>query len=656
MTKRYLVALGVLLLVTTELLVAAPKHPLDHLTAAEHWTAYEILRDSDQAESDMVILYVGLHEPPKSEVLAWQKGDDFRREAIVQLLQNNAGYEAILDLEAGTILDWSDAPGQNYMRHSGDDEIVSKLLLNDDDMKAAFNRRGVTDFNHIGCYVANDGYFDQPEERGNRVVRAICNNGYGRFSSQSRRYEGLVGIVNLTTQTVLRVVDLDVIPLAPQQAAFGADAIGATREIKTPISVMQSMGPSFDLDGQSVSWQNWRFHFRVDPRRGLVLSLVRWMDDREERMVMYQASMSELYVPYSSPQEPWVYQSFFDLGSFSNVFGGIATPLERGTDCPDHATFFDAVNVAESGRPTNLTRAACLFERVSGDPAWRHMDGDGVIESRARRDLILRMFITAGNYDYLLDYVFLQNGSLQVRIGASGIDQMRTVKAANATEARRMSPDEELYGRFIAPHLVGVNHSHFFSFRLDLDVDGTMNALAVDRLATKRMPDGSPRASLWNFHTEVLKNELDAKRQTTINQPEFWRIINPETPGPYGDPVGYQITGGNQAVTLLADDDFVRRRAGFTEHTLWVTPFNPDEMFAAGAYPTVHVADQGLPTWTKKNRSINDEDIVAWYTVGFHHIPRPEDFPVMPVSWHSFELRPVGFFERNPALDIPKAP
>ena len=111
MTKRSLVALGVLLLVTPEFLAAAPKHPLDHLTAAEHWTAYEILRDSGQAESDMVILYVGLHEPPKSEVLAWRHGEDFRREAIVQLLQNNQGYEAILDLEAGTILDWRDTPG-----------------------------------------------------------------------------------------------------------------------------------------------------------------------------------------------------------------------------------------------------------------------------------------------------------------------------------------------------------------------------------------------------------------------------------------------------------------------------------------------------------------------------------------------------------------
>jgi len=655
MLKHSLVVLSAVLISAGECLAVPPAHPLDHLTAEEHWAAYEILQTSNRTDSEMVILSVSLNEPPKSEVLAWRKGDRFRREAIVQLSQQNAGYEAVLDLQARQILEWRDAPGQNYMRHSGEDATVSKLLLEHDEMKAAFERRGVTDFRHINCLVINEGYFSRPEERGNRVVRAGCFNGHGGSVGAASRYEGLVGVVDLTTKSVLRVLDLEAIPLAPKKAEFGPDAVGPTRDAGTPISVVQPMGPSFTLDGQSVSWQNWRFHFRVDPRRGVVLSLVRWVEDTIERMVMYQASLSELYVPYSSPQEPWVYQSYFDLGSASNLFGGVATPLERGTDCPAHATFFDAVSTAESGRPTNVTRAACLFERVAGDPAWRHTGGDGIVESRVRRDLVLRMFIAAGNYDYLLDYVFLQNGSLQVRIGASGIDQMRTVKPVDAVQARAMAPDQELYGRFIAPHLVGVNHSHFFSFRLDLDIDGRSNSLAVDRLTTKRLPHGTPRTSLWNFHTDIPQRELEAKRQTTIDKPELWRIINPGKPGVYGDPVGYQIAGGNQAITLLADDDFLRRRAGFTDHTLWVTPFEPDEMFAAGVYPTVNEADLGLPSWTKQNRPIDQEDIVAWYTVGFHHIPRPEDFPVMPVTWHSFELRPVGFFERNPALDIPKS-
>ena len=83
-------------------------------------------------------------------------------------------------------------------------------------------------------------------------------------------------------------------------------------------------------------------------------------------------------------------------------------------------------------------------------------------------------------------------------------------------------------------------------------------------------------------------------------------------------------------------------------------PNDSKELYAAGDYPTAHTAGQGLPSWTAHDRSIANEDLVAWYTVGFHHIPRPEDWPIMPVAWHSFELRPVGFFRQNPALDLPK--
>lgn len=637
-----------------------PLHPLDHLTPAEHWTAYEILAASPRTDSTMVIAYVGLHEPPKSEVLSWRPGQSFRREASVHLIQSGAGYDAVLDLQARRILDWSDAPGQNYMWHSGDDDAVAELMLGHPDVRAALQRRGVTDFRHIECWGANEGYFDLPEERGNRVVRAQCSEGRGRFSSGGSTFEGLVGVVDLTNKRVLRVIDGDAIPLARDAGEYGQDVIGPVRDIGPPIEVVQPGGPSFKLHGQSVSWQNWRFHFRIDPRRGLIPSLVRWVEDGTERMVLYQASISELFVPYSSPQERWNYQAYFDLGSYANVFGGVASTLEPGGDCPDYATYFDAVVSSESGQPIQRVRAACLFERVTGDPAWRHSrEENRVVDSRPRRDLVLRMFMTAGNYDYLFDYVFMQDGTLQIRVGATGMDQTRAVRAADATEARANAertgaPREDLHGRFIAPNLVGVNHSHFFSFRLDLDVDGQSNALAVDRLVTERMPHGSPRTSLWNYETEIAPTEAKAKRRSTIDEPEVWRIVNLDQPGPYGDPVGYEITGGHQAVTLLSEDDFIRRRAGFTEHTLWVTPFEPDELFAAGDYPTAHTPGQGLPSWTKQDRPIVNTDLVAWYTVGFHHIPRPEDWPIMPVVWHTFELKPVGFFERNPALDLPK--
>ena len=95
-----------------------------------------------------------------------------------------------------------------------------------------------------------------------------------------------------------------------------------------------------------------------------------------------------------------------------------------------------------------------------------------------------------------------------------------------------------------------------------------------------------------------------------------------------------------------------QQRAGFTRHQLWVTPQAADERYAAGMYVNQSKPGLGLPAWTASNRSIQNTDIVLWYTAAFHHVPRTEDFPVMPSAWHEFELMPFNFFDRNPALDI----
>jgi primary-amine oxidase len=640
--------------------MATAVHPLDHLTPAEHWTVYETLRASGRTDSTLVIAYVALHEPPKSEVLGWKKGQPFRREATVHLINGGKGYEAVLDLRARSVLSWRDTPGQYYMVNSRDDAAVAGLMLGDERVRAALTRRGVTDFTHIGCFWINQGGFERPEELGNRVMRAVCWDNRGTFSGWGNIFAGLVGVVDLTNGRVLRVIDEDPIPLARETGEYAADVIGATRDMKTPLMVMQPMGAGFTLDGQSVSWQNWRFHFRVDPRRGLVLSLVKWADVSEDRMVAYQMSVSELFVPYSDPNEPFNYQAYFDLGSYTNFFGGIASTMDPGGDCPDNAKYFDAVVATELGKPVQRVRAACLFERLTGDAAWRHSrDKNLVTDARPRRDLVLRMAMTAGNYDYIFDYVFMQDGAIEVRVGASGMDQTRTVRTPAARVIAQKSREDggvrnELHGRMIAPNLVGIHHSHFLAFRLDLDVDGQTNTLAVDRIVTERLPAGNPRKSIWNTQTLMAGNESEAMRMSTMDKPEAWRIVNPNKAGAYGDVVGYEITGGHLVSTMLSEDDFVRRRGGFTEHMLWTTPYDPAQLYAAGDYPTGNPAVDGLPAWTKANRRIDNTDIVAWYTMGFHHIPRPEDWPIMPVSWHSFRLQPVGFFKRNPALDLPK--
>ncbi len=625
----------------------APTHPLDGLSAKEHWDVYDALIASGKTDSTTRYLYEGLHEPPKAEVLAWRAGQPFRREALVHLTQGLRGYQAIVDIKAKTVLSWTEVPGRQYMTSREEGDQANTLAMKDPRVRAALGKRGITDFTHVGCGPANHGYFDLPEERGHRVVHLYCGDDRHRVSGYGTSFDGLVVVADLTDRKILRVVDTGAQPIVEPSGDHDVEAVGPTRETRNPVSMVQPNGPSFTLDGQQVSWQNWKFQFRNDPRRGIVLSQVRYTDAGKDRSIMYQGSLSELFVPYMDPTDPWNYQGYFDLGTYPSSFGGIASSLNPGVECPAYGVYFNSIVVTDKGSPRQRARTACIFERSAGEVAWRHSrDGGLNNESRVKRDLVLRMYMNAGNYDYLFDWVFQQDGTLRVNLGATGMDQVKGIGGPG---------NDEAYGRLIAPRLVGVNHSHFFSFRLDMDVDGTANSLLVDQLATERLPAANPRKSVWKVTTTEAKTESEAQRMSTMSAPEIWRIVNPAVKSAYSGLVGYEIEAMG-AMTLLAPDDYMQRRGGFTNHSLWVTPYRAEELFAAGDYPTVSTAGAGLPAWTAANRGVANTDVVAWLTLGFHHVPRPEDWPVMPVVWHNFEIRPVGFFSRNPAIDLPPEP
>ena len=644
-------ALLLLLVLPLPALAQEPNHPLDELTAAEHWVLYETLRAHVDVEEEAEFLYAGLNEPSKSEILAWRPGRPFGRQARVHLVQSHTGYEAVVDLANRAVLEFREVTDRQYMRGPMDRDALADLKEHPD-MVAAFEARGITDLRKVSCSVGSDAYFDTEEERGRRVGRVQCTNQIGRVSGLGVPIGNLVAIVDQKSSEVLRIIDDGPTGAAPPSIGeHHPEAVGPTRKPLPPIILSQPEGPGYELDGHQVSWEGWRFHFRVDQRRGLVLSRVGHQDGSEFRSVLYQASLSELFVPYQDPSEPWNHKAYFDLGTYPSSFGGVASALEPGRDCPAHATFFDTWVVQTNGSPRQRQRVACLYERPGAEPAWRHSRGGGVGESRVSRDLVLRMIMGAGNYDYLFDWVFMQSGVIRVNLAATGIDQMKSVEARNAAEDSG-DPDDR-YGRFVAPHLVAVNHSHIFNFRLDFDVDGRANSLIVDRLVTERQGDENPRRSVWRVESEVAQREKDARRTASLTAPEQWRVVNPSRVGPTGYPSGYMVEG-HGIMSLLSPDDYLQQRAGFTEHTLWATPMNPRELFAAGDYPTNSAAGQGLPEWTAANRDIENTDIVLWYTTGFHHVARPEDWPILPLELHGFNLVPSGFFDRNPALDLPR--
>ena len=120
-----------------------------------------------------------------------------------------------------------------------------------------------------------------------------------------------------------------------------------------------------------------------------------------------------------------------------------------------------------------------------------------------------------------------------------------------------------------------------------------------------------------------------------------------------GVPTAFKLMPGEHAAPVFGQETGYGPRSGFTTANLWVTKYDPTERFASGEYPNQHPGGEGLPSYVASDESIVGEDLVVWYSFGAHHVVRPEDWPVMPVSHIGFKLKPTGFFDGNPALDLP---
>ncbi|KAI3691706.1 hypothetical protein L6452_31508 [Arctium lappa] len=206
-------------------------------------------------------------------------------------------------------------------------------------------------------------------------------------------------------------------------------------------------------------------------------------------------------------------------------------------------------------------------------------------------------------------------------------------------------------GTLVSENVIGVVHDHFVTFHLDMDVDGANNSFAQFNLVKEEtLPGQSPRKSYLKAKRKVAKTENDAKIKLKLYDPSEFHVINPSRKSRLGNPTGYKIVPGRTAASLLDLDDSPQIRAAFTNNQIWVTPYNKSETWAGGLLVYQSNGEDTLEVWSSRNREIENKDIVLWYTMGFHHIPCQEDFPVMPTVSSSFELKPVNFFERNPIM------
>ena len=620
------------------------RHPLDPLTPEEIAEAAAILKTQRDLGARVRFETIVLQEPAKETVLNFRTGDPIQREAFIVILDNDAGatYEAVISLDQGKVTSWKHIPGVQPRIMLDEFRDCEAAVKANPEFQAAIKKRGITNSDLVMVDPWTAGNFGIEEEEGRRLVLARSflrssptDNGY------ARPIEGVTAVVDLNSMEVVRVDDYGVVPLPPSPGNYASEFVGEFRKDLKPLEIVQPEGTSIQVDGYGVIWQKWHLRIGFTPREGLVIHNIGYNDQGRVRPIVYRASLSDMVVPYGDPSKDHYRKNAFDAGEYG--IGTLANSLTLGCDCLGEIHYFDAVMNDSHGGVVTIPNAVCLHEEDYGI-LWKHSDWrTGQTEVRRSRRLVVSSISTVGNYEYGFFWYFYQDGTIQLEVKLTGIVNTAAVPAGETPK----------YGTLVAPQLNAHIHQHFFNFRLDMSVDGEDNSVYEVNTVSEPIGPDNPHGNAFFAQSTLFKTELEAQRVIDPMSGRYWMVTNPSAANALGQPVGYKLMPGDNILPFAHPSASIIKRAGFMTKHLWVTPYDPDEITATGPYPNQHPGGAGLPEYTSANRNIENTDLVLWYTLGYHHVPRPEDWPVSPVAYCGFMLKPVGFFDTNPVLDVP---
>jgi len=619
-------------------------HPLEPLSPREIEKAVGVFR-TQHSDEKAFFCSVGLVEPAKAAV---KSGSADSR--IVRLLgtdtNGDGGFEADIDVTVGAVVNLTRLGFEAQAPYGyADIDIATRLTKTNAEWLAAVARRGIATATEADLELIQidpwpaGGYPHPAIPPGHRAMRCIAflredatDNGY------ARPIHGLTAHVDLTDRKVVYLEDTGDIPLPPDAGRYDAAHQPATRTDLRELAITQPDGSSFEVDGYRISWQGFDFRVSIHPVHGLVLHQLSLKD----RPLLYRAALSEMIVPYgdSDPMHAW--KHVLDASEYN--MGTLINSLKLGCDCLGEIHYFDVHQVTWEGKVKTVENAICLHEEDYGIQ-WKHYDGQSqTSEVRRSRRLVISSIFTIGNYDYGFYWYLYLDGTIQMEIKLTGIVGVSAVTEETHNPAQ--SP-------LVARNLASPVHQHVFCFRLDWELDGGPNALYENEIEVLPVDDENPDGTQFRAVSRHLIDEHSAQRNVAPEKSRYWKVVNPESKNAFGVPVAYKLLPAASPSLFARPDSAVGKRGAFGRHHLWATPFAEDELSAAGPHTVMHDGRGGLPDYTRSNRDISTCDLVMWHTVALTHVPRPEDWPVMPVEYTGFHLIPVGFFDRNPTLDLP---
>lgn len=360
------------------------------------------------------------------------------------------------------------------------------------------------------------------------------------------------------------------------------------RDQHPPLSV-QPFGARYQLDRTQryISWMGFSFYLGTLQSTGLSLFDVRFDGSR----IIYHLGLQEAMAHYAGSEPIQSGLEFLDtfFGMGSQMF-----TLVPGYDCPAYADYLDMTYHNGNETFTNK-KAICIFEYTSDAPLQRHTSEWSVTVSR-NTYLVVRSVATVGNYDYTIDYLFYLDGSIEVKVRASGYifaafaghpqTQPSSPNAdTNTDELRsRSTPPfphpNHRYGYQIHPSASTSMHDHTLLFRADLDIspsasNDTFNIVSINPYTHTYPWDASPTGPTTRNTMRLSHNLLH--HESGLNYPpnanKMYLIQSPEL-NKWGENKAYRIhpgTGmGTPSHLTILNSTSLGRSAMWSQADLWV--------------------------------------------------------------------------------------
>lgn len=324
-------------------------------------------------------------------------------------------------------------------------------------------------------------------------------------------------------------------------------------------------------------------------------------------------------IPYADPRHPFHKKSAFDLGDAGA--GTMANNLQLGCDCLGTIHYISSVINDDKGGVEDKPNVMCIHEQDAGI-GWKHMNyRTGRAAMVRNRELVVQSILTVANYEYILAFVFNQAAELHYEVRATGV--LSTQPVDDGVQVP--------WGTVVHPGTLAAHHQHIFSLRIDPSIDGPSNRLVYSEAhPLPRDPALNPHGTGYATHETLISHSGGYDTDPSTNR--TFKIANATVPpNPLnGAAPAYKLQLPPFQKILSDDKSFNHARAEFADRSLYAVLYRDDELYAGGKHTNQSRGGTGVRTWASRRDDIVDEDLVLFAQFGINHIPRAEDFPVMP--------------------------